>query len=158
MERRHLERLETSFRYSRPASWENHQGRDSLGLPTRHPHVGSASERADLSRCKAPRKGRSKFMSSFTSVIAPSPLKDEMGNFLHDGGCTFRVWALFATGISVKIFPPAGAPLMVPMANDTAAGYGTDVWSVFVPGVAADVNYRFLINFAGGSVERVDPF
>jgi 1,4-alpha-glucan branching enzyme len=97
-------------------------------------------------------------MSSFSSVVAPSPLKDEMGNFLHDGGCTFRVWALFATGISVKIFQPAGAPLVIPMANDIAAGYGTDVWSVFVPGIAAEVNYRFLINFAGGSVERIDPF
>jgi 1,4-alpha-glucan branching enzyme len=97
-------------------------------------------------------------MSQFTSVVAPSPLKDQMGSFLGDAGCTFRVWALFATGISLKFWKADGTTQTVPMAKDSAAGYGTDVWSVFVPGIAEECNYRFVIQFAGGSAERVDPF
>ncbi len=92
------------------------------------------------------------------TVTAPSPLPDKMGNFLHDGGCTFRVWAIFATAISVKILNADGTSTLYAMAKDSAAGYGTDVWSVFVPGINAAANYRLLVDFAGGSAERVDPF
>jgi 1,4-alpha-glucan branching enzyme len=97
-------------------------------------------------------------MSSITSVTAPSPLKDQMGNFLHDGGCTFRVWALFATGISVKIWGANSTTQLFPMAKDIAAGYGTEVWSVFIPGITAETNYRYLLSSAAAAVDRVDPF
>jgi 1,4-alpha-glucan branching enzyme len=97
-------------------------------------------------------------MNALTSVTAPSPIPDQMGNFLQDEGCSFRVWALFATGISVKLWNADGTTQTVAMAADSAAGYGTDVWSVFVPGIAAEANYRYVISFTGGPVERVDPF
>jgi len=97
-------------------------------------------------------------MNSFGSIVAPSPLPDQMGSTLHDGGCTFRVWALFATAFAAKIWNSDGTTQSIPMARDSAAGYGNDVWSVFVPGIAAQANYRFVVSFPGGSAERVDPF
>lgn len=81
-----------------------------------------------------------------------------MGNYLANGGCSFRIWALFATGMSLKYWNADGTTQLAAMAQDSAAGYGTDAWSVFVPGVTAETNYRYVISFAGGSVERVDPF
>ncbi|HTB58574.1 MAG TPA: alpha-amylase family glycosyl hydrolase [Polyangia bacterium] len=91
-------------------------------------------------------------------TTAPSPRKDVMGPFLHDGGCTFRVWSLFAAQIDLKLFG-ANAPPPIAMARDSADGYGNDVWSVFVPGVVEETAYRYLVTFSGGdSAERVDPF
>jgi 1,4-alpha-glucan branching enzyme len=64
--------------------------------------------------------------------------------------------------MAVKLFNAAGAtqtiPQIIPMAEDSADGYGTDVWSVFVPNIAAETNYRFVVTFPGGTVDRVDPF
>ena len=88
----------------------------------------------------------------------PSPLPDQMGCILHDNGCTFRAWAIFAAGISVKIWQSDGVTAMYGLAGDTADGYGSDVWSVFVPGVSAETNYRYIVTFTGGSAERADPF
>jgi len=81
-----------------------------------------------------------------------------MGNFIGSGGCSFRVWALFATGIAVKIWNADGSTQSVPMDQDSAAGYGIDVWSVFVPNITAETNYRYTISFSGGPADRVDPF
>jgi 1,4-alpha-glucan branching enzyme len=98
----------------------------------------------------------------YAKILAPSPLPNQMGSTLHNNGCTFRVWALFATGMAVKLFNAAGAtqtiPQIIPMAKDSADGYGTDVWSVFVPNIAPEANYRLVVTFPGGTVERVDPF
>jgi 1,4-alpha-glucan branching enzyme len=96
------------------------------------------------------------------TVTAPSPLADEMGSFLHDGGCTFRVWAPLPAAVSVRLWNagPAAAPADTPMARDSAAGYGDECWSVFVPGVADGANYRFVVTGPNGSnsFERVDPW
>ena len=82
-----------------------------------------------------------------------------MGNALDSGGCSFRVWALFATGISLKYWAGDGSTQIVPMAADTAAGYGPEVWSIYVAGVVAETNYRYVVQFANGSsAERVDPY
>lgn len=95
---------------------------------------------------------------AFTTITAPSPLADVMGNFLHDDGCTFRVWAVFASGFAVTIWDAAGATRTIAMARDSADGYGTNVWSVFVPGVTDGTNYRFVVTYPGGSATRVDPY
>jgi 1,4-alpha-glucan branching enzyme len=91
-------------------------------------------------------------------TTAPSPRKDVMGPFLHDGGCTFRVWSLFAARIDLKLFGVTPST-PITMAKDSADGFGNDVWSVFVPSVVEDTAYRYVVTFAGGgSKERVDPF
>jgi 1,4-alpha-glucan branching enzyme len=89
---------------------------------------------------------------------APSPLPDEMGCVLHDGGCTFRVFSIFATAVAVRIFDTQGGSQTVPLARDHAAGFGTDVWSAFLPGIAEGTNYRYVVDFPGGPAERVDPY
>lgn len=96
------------------------------------------------------------------TITAPSPLPDEMGSVLHDGGCTFRIWSLFPTAVDLKLWDAAGGTRRIPMARDSAAGYGNDCWSVFVPGVADGGHYRFVLTGGGGNaaaaVERVDPW
>lgn len=101
-------------------------------------------------------------MSFPNSITAPSPLKDQMGSVLHDGGCTFRIWLLFPTSVDLKLFDGTGGTRVVAMARDSANGYGNDCWSVFVPGTVEGTNYRFILSggngAVGGSVERVDPW
>src|SRR5579863_4864817 len=94
---------------------------------------------------------------------APSPKADVMGATAHNGGCTFRIWAPFAAGIDLDMWPSAGPATSVAMAADTAAGYGAGCWSVFVPGVTAPTGYRFRVTYAPTgqapvTFERVDPW
>jgi 1,4-alpha-glucan branching enzyme len=100
-------------------------------------------------------------MSFPNSIASPSPLKDQMGSVLHDGGCTFRIWSLFPSSVDLKFWDPVAGPQTVAMARDSADGYGSDCWSVFVPSISEGTHYRFVLtggNGAGGSVERVDPW
>jgi 1,4-alpha-glucan branching enzyme len=89
---------------------------------------------------------------------APSPLPDAMGCVLHDGGCTFRVFSIFATAVSVRIFDAQGGSHTVTLARDHATGFGTDVWSAFLPGIAEGTHYRYVVDFPGGPADRVDPY
>ncbi|HEY3595342.1 MAG TPA: alpha-amylase family glycosyl hydrolase, partial [Polyangiaceae bacterium] len=71
----------------------------------------------------------------------------------------FRVFAIFATAVSVRIFDAAGNSSTVALAPDQAAGYGSDVWSVFVPDIAEGTQYRYVVDFPnGGPIDRVDPY
>src|SRR3954471_20162321 len=95
------------------------------------------------------------------SVTAPSPLADQMGAILHDGGCTFRIWSLFPSSVDLKLWIAGGGTQSIPMARDSADGYGNDCWSVFVPGVMDGAHYRLVLSGGdngGGQVERVDPW
>lgn len=98
-------------------------------------------------------------MSAITSITAPSPVPNQMGCFLDSGGCTFRAWALFAASLAVKIWNAAGTTTVTPMAPDSASGgYGNNVWSVYIPGITEETNYRYVVGTpAGTTIERVDP-
>jgi 1,4-alpha-glucan branching enzyme len=80
-----------------------------------------------------------------------------MGAQLHDGGCTFRVWAPNAT--AVKVFHGrAGLGSSAPLSRD-GQGAAATYWSTFVPGVAADHQYRYEIQSnGGGTVRKLDPY
>ncbi len=98
-------------------------------------------------------------MSAITSVTAPSPVANVMGCFPDSGGCTFRAWALFASAISVKTWNADATTTLTAMAADSAAGgYGSNVWSVYIPGISEGTNYRYEVTGPGGTVyDRVDP-
>jgi 1,4-alpha-glucan branching enzyme len=75
-----------------------------------------------------------------------------MGATPYDSGVTFRVWAKFASAVSVVgDFSAAPIPLF-------SEGHG--YWSVDVPGAKVDQLYHFLItNSPSGAVlRRVDPY
>src|SRR5689334_3021468 len=63
-----------------------------------------------------------------------------MGAVPYDGGATFRVWAPFASDVSVAGSFNAWRPGTVPLARD-GAGY----WSSDVPGVAVGDQYKFVL-------------
>ena len=101
----------------------------------------------------------------------PTPsLQPGMGAILHDGGCTFRVWAPNAAGVSVagQFTNPAWDAGAVAMARDSddPQSSGFRYWSCFVPGVAPGAEYRFLVqndgvgqgNAGGPSFWRMDPY
>ncbi len=98
-------------------------------------------------------------MSAITSVTAPSPVANVMGCFPDSGGCTFRAWALFASAMSVKTWNADATTTMTAMAADSAAGgYGSNVWSVYIPGIIEGTNYRYEVTGPGGTVyDHVDP-
>lgn len=63
-----------------------------------------------------------------------------MGAVPYDGGATFRVWAPFASDVSVAGSFNAWRPGAFPLARD-GAGY----WSCDVPGVAVGDQYKFVL-------------
>ena len=86
----------------------------------------------------------------------PSSQRPGMGAVPYEGGATFRVWAPFASAVSVKgTFN--GAPAVVPLTWEEC-GY----WSTDVAGVAVDDQYRFVITNpaanGGVSFEKNDPY
>jgi 1,4-alpha-glucan branching enzyme len=84
------------------------------------------------------------------STTAPSSFQG-MGAIPTDGGVLYRVWAPFATAVTVGgDFLTAGAINATtwtefPMARDAATGEGANYWSIFVKGAVADTLYKFKI-------------
>ncbi len=86
----------------------------------------------------------------------PNSQRPGMGAVPYGGGATFRVWAPFASAVSVKgTFN--GAASVVPLVHENH-GY----WSADVPGVAVDDQYRFAITNpaanSGVPFEKNDPY
>jgi 1,4-alpha-glucan branching enzyme len=79
---------------------------------------------------------------------APST-KPGLGAVLQDAGCSYRVWAPNATGVTLGgDFFHAGnlesiAWQELPMARDADSGESAAFWSIFVPGALADSLYKF---------------
>ena len=99
-------------------------------------------------------------------TVAPMPAPSQhpgMGAILHDGGCTFRVWAPNASAVWVAgefTTPPwqDGAVRMARDENDPSST-GFRYWSCFVPGVGAGVRYKLLIQNGGGPrFWKMDPY
>ena len=78
-----------------------------------------------------------------------------MGATPHARGATFRAWAPFAAGVSVKVddHPP------VPLAKEPDHSGRDDmtVWSADVPGARAGSLYKYLITNAGITRVFIDP-
>jgi 1,4-alpha-glucan branching enzyme len=105
-----------------------------------------------------------------TAYTTPTT-KPGMGAVLQDGGCSYRVWAPNASGVTLGgDFFNAGNLQPnnwqeIPMARDAATGAGAAYWSVFVPNAVADSLYKFKINNPAASPEagpywpyRHDPY
>jgi 1,4-alpha-glucan branching enzyme len=89
-----------------------------------------------------------------------------MGAVLHDGGCTFRVWAPNASAVWVAgdFTSPAWDGGKVPLARDDgdASGEGFHYWSAFLASVGAGAEYRFVLQNAGAGAGapfwKMDPY
>jgi 1,4-alpha-glucan branching enzyme len=102
-------------------------------------------------------------------TTAPSPTGG-MGAILHNGGCTFRVWAPNASAVWVAgdFTSPSWGDGMVALARDAqdVASEGHGYWSAFVPGVGAGAEYRYVVqnggvgpgNPGGAAVWKMDPY
>ena len=76
-----------------------------------------------------------------------------MGAVPFPGGVAFRVWAPFATAVSVAGDVNGWSSTASPLSPE-GGGY----WSADVPGALAGQEYRFVIATAGGPLWRVDPY
>ena len=74
-----------------------------------------------------------------------------MGAIPYQGGVTFRVWAKFASSVSVAGDFNGWSTTASPLAPDGSSGY----WSVDVPGAKSGDRYKFYIPGPG---LRVDPY
>jgi 1,4-alpha-glucan branching enzyme len=93
-----------------------------------------------------------------------------MGAVLHDGGCTFRIWApnAGAAWVAGNFTAPPWAPGMIALARDAAdsGSEGFQYWSAFVPAVGPCAEYRFVIQNSGAGAGnpggalfwRMDPY
>jgi 1,4-alpha-glucan branching enzyme len=78
-----------------------------------------------------------------------------MGAVLHDGGCTFRVWAPNADEASVA-GNFIGSP--VRLARDAGEGPGRTYWSAFAQGVRAGDEYRYHLKNGAHAFSKMDPY
>jgi 1,4-alpha-glucan branching enzyme len=73
-----------------------------------------------------------------------------MGATPYAGGVTFRVWALFATGVSV-----AGDFNNWSTTADPLSSENNGYWSVDVPGVGVGAQYKFCITASDGTLRHL---
>ncbi len=72
-----------------------------------------------------------------------------MGAILHEGGCTFRVWAPHAEKVAVRI--GKREPLALEREDN-------GVWGIDTKGACVGETYKFIISNGGDRFERIDPY
>jgi 1,4-alpha-glucan branching enzyme len=72
-------------------------------------------------------------------------------------GVTFRVWAPNATSVYVPGQFNGWSTTATPLAKELTNGIWTGVWSADVPSAATGQQYKYFINYNGGSVWKHDP-
>lgn len=80
------------------------------------------------------------------------PYHDALGT-----GVTFRVWAPDATSVYVPGEFNDWSTTATPLAQESSNGVPTGVWSADVTVAATGQQYKYFINFNGGSVWKQDP-
>jgi 1,4-alpha-glucan branching enzyme len=78
----------------------------------------------------------------------------------HDSagtGVTFRVWAPNASSVYVPGQFNNWSTTATPLAKEMTNGVWTGVWSADVAGAVAGEQYKYFINYSGGSVWHHDP-
>ena len=93
-----------------------------------------------------------------TEQLVTTAVPHKMGATLHNDGCTFRLWAPHAKKVQLKIWNTDGTIRITDMMHDSAAGFGSQCWAVFIPGVTERTNYRYIIIEKVKPVERIDAF
>lgn len=73
-----------------------------------------------------------------------------MGAVLHDGGCTFRVWAPHASNVSVRLNETSSIVALEPEEGG--------VWAVNIADAKAGQTYKFIIQNGDARFERIDPY
>jgi 1,4-alpha-glucan branching enzyme len=72
-------------------------------------------------------------------------------------GVTFRVWAPNATSVYVPGQFNGWSTTATPLAKELTNGSWTGVWSADVTSAAPGLQYKYFINYSGGSVWKQDP-
>jgi 1,4-alpha-glucan branching enzyme len=72
-------------------------------------------------------------------------------------GVTFRVWAPHATSVYVPGQFNSWSTTKTPLAKELTNSVWTGVWSADVTNAAAGQQYKYYINYSGGSVWKQDP-
>jgi 1,4-alpha-glucan branching enzyme len=78
----------------------------------------------------------------------------------HDAsgtGVTFRVWAPNATSVYVPNDSNSWSTTATPLAKELTNGTWTGVWSADVGRILPSAQYKYYINYSGGSVWKHDP-
>src|SRR5687768_747496 len=96
-------------------------------------------------------------------VVAPSPLPDRMGATLHQGGCTFRVWAPFADEVFVAgdFTAPKWNDGKIALRRDTERQGGrSGHWSAWVANVTPGAKYKIVIHSPRSPepIWKIDPY
>ena len=83
-----------------------------------------------------------------------TPYHDAQGT-----GVTFRVWAPNATSVFVPgtFTTPTWLTTATPLAKELPGGVWNGVWSADVSAAAPGQQYKYYINYSGGSIWKQDP-
>jgi 1,4-alpha-glucan branching enzyme len=76
------------------------------------------------------------------------------GAILHEGGCTFRVWAPNADGVKVRVTAQnSDTPLVADLEKEE-----NGVWATNIAGAQPGQSYKFLVTSGEETFERIDPY
>src|SRR5262249_232548 len=99
--------------------------------------------------------------SAFASVALAQSSRPGWGATpYHDAfgtGVTFRVWAPNATSVFVPGQFNSWSTSATPLAKELTNGTWTGVWSADVTSASTGQQYKYYINYSGGSVWKHDP-
>jgi 1,4-alpha-glucan branching enzyme len=79
------------------------------------------------------------------------------GSIPYSGGVTFRVWAPNATSVYVPGQFNGWSTTATPLGAELTNGVFDGVWSADVVGAVTNQQYKYYINYSGGSVWKHDP-
>jgi 1,4-alpha-glucan branching enzyme len=79
------------------------------------------------------------------------------GSIPYSGGVTFRVWAPNATSVYVPGQFNGWSTTATPLGAEQTNGVFDGVWSADVVGAVTNQQYKYYINYSGGSVWKHDP-
>jgi 1,4-alpha-glucan branching enzyme len=109
-------------------------------------------------------KTRSAVLLAFSALTAVAPAQSTRPGWgstpYHDSsgtGVTFRVWAPNATSVYVPGQFNSWSTTATPLAKELTNGTGTGVWSADVTTASTGQQYKYYINYSGGSVWKHDP-
>ena len=91
-------------------------------------------------------------VNSTPAAVSPSA-RLGMGSILYDGGAAFRVWAPFASEVTV-----AGSFNSWSATTNPLASEGNGYWSADVPGVKIGHQYKFVLRNGDQPLWRVNPY
>src|SRR5271168_3227671 len=94
---------------------------------------------------------------ALTGLALAQSTRPGWGSIPYSGGVTFRVWAPNATSVYTAGQFNSWSTTANPLSMELTNGVFDGIWSVDVAGAVTNQQYKYYINYPGGSAYKHDP-